>query len=131
MDYYAVKHVHLAAITTSITLFVLRAGWMAWSPQRLAQRWVKVLPHLVDTVLLLSGVWLAFQLGSGVRGWLPAKIVGLVVYIGLGMVALKRGRTRGVRAVAAVAAIVTFAWIVSVALTKSPLGFFAGLVPGG
>ena len=101
MDYYAVKHVHLAAITASITLFVLRAGWMAWSPQRLAQRWVKVLPHLVDTVLLLSGIWLAFQLGSGVR------------------------------AVAAVAAIVTFAWIVSVALTKSPLGFFAGLVPGG
>lgn len=131
MDYYAVKHVHLAAITASIALFVLRAGWMAWSPQRLAQRWVKVLPHLVDTVLLLSGVWLAFQLGSGVRGWLPAKIVGLVVYIGLGMVALKRGRTRGVRVVAAVAAIVTFAWIVSVALTKTPLGFFAPLVPGG
>jgi uncharacterized membrane protein SirB2 len=131
MDYYAVKHVHLAAITASITLFVLRAGWMAWSPRRLAQRWVKVLPHLVDTVLLLSGVWLAFQLGSGVRGWLPAKIVGLVVYIGLGMVALKRGRTRGVRVAAAVVAIVTFAWIVSVALTKSPLGFCAALVQAG
>jgi uncharacterized membrane protein SirB2 len=124
MDYYAVKHVHLAAITASITLFVLRAGWMAWSPQRLARRWVKVLPHIVDTVLLLSGVWLALQLGSGVRGWLPAKIVGLVVYIALGMVALRRGPTRGVRIAAAIAAIAVFAWIVSVAITKSPLGFF-------
>lgn len=130
MDYSAVKHVHLAAMTASITLFVLRASWMTWTPQRLAQRWVRVLPHLVDTVLLLSGAWLAFQLGSGVRGWLPAKIVGLVVYIALGMVALKRGRTRGVRVAAALAAIVTFAWIVSVALTKSPLGFFAALVTG-
>jgi uncharacterized membrane protein SirB2 len=124
MDYFAIKHVHLAAITASITLFVLRAGWMAWSPQRLARRWVKVLPHIVDTVLLLSGVWLALQLGSGVRGWLPAKIVGLVVYIALGMVALRRGPTRGVRIAAAIAAIAVFAWIVSVAITKSPLGFF-------
>jgi uncharacterized membrane protein SirB2 len=96
---------------------------MAWSPQRLAQRWVKVLPHVVDTVLLLSGAWLAFQLGSGVRGWLTAKLVGLVLYIALGMLALRRGRTRAVRIGAAVAAVVVFAWIVSVAITKSPLGF--------
>jgi uncharacterized membrane protein SirB2 len=124
MDYYAVKHVHVAAITASITLFVLRAGWMVWRPGLLSLRWVKVAPHVIDTVLLLSGVWLAFQLGSGVQGWLPSKIVGLLVYIVLGSVALKRGRTMGVRVVATLAAIATFAWIVSVALTKSALGFF-------
>jgi uncharacterized membrane protein SirB2 len=128
MDYFAVKHVHLAAITASIGLFVLRAGWMVWRPQLLAIRWVKVLPHAVDTVLLLSGVWLAFQLGSGVQGWLPAKIIGLLVYIVLGMVALKRGRTLRVRVIAALAAIAVFGWIVSVALTKSALGFFGAFV---
>jgi uncharacterized membrane protein SirB2 len=125
MDYFAVKHVHVTAITLSIALFVLRAGWMIWSPQRLAARWVRVVPHVIDTVLLLSGIWLAFQLGSGVRGWLPSKIIGLLLYIVLGMVALKRGRTLSVRVVAAIAAIVTFAWIVSVALTKTALGFLA------
>jgi uncharacterized membrane protein SirB2 len=128
MDYFAVKHVHVAAITASIALFVLRAGWMVWRPQLLAIRWVKVLPHVVDTVLLLSGVWLAFQLGSGVQGWLPSKIIGLIVYIVLGMVALKRGRTLRVRVSAALAAIAVFGWIVSVALTKSALGFFGAFV---
>lgn len=126
MSYLAIKHVHLTAIAASITLFVLRASWMAWWPAKLAARWVKVVPHVVDTVLLLSGAWLAFQLGSGVAGWLPAKIAGLVLYIVLGMVALKRGRTRGVRIAAAVAAVVVFGWIVSVALTKSPWGFLGG-----
>ena len=127
MDYLTVKHVHLAAIATSIALFVLRASWMALAPARLDRRWVRIVPHVIDTVLLASGAWLAWQVGAaGVRGWLPAKLGGLVVYIVLGAIALRRGRTRGVRIAAAVAAVVTFAWIASVALTKSPLGFLHG-----
>jgi uncharacterized membrane protein SirB2 len=59
------------------------------------------------------------------QGWLTAKLIGLVVYILLGMMALKRGRTRKVRAVFFVAALTAFAYIVSVALTRSPLGFFS------
>jgi uncharacterized membrane protein SirB2 len=125
--YVTVRGLHVAFVTLSIALFALRAAWMAYSPARLAQRWVRIVPHVVDTALLLSGVWLAWQLGAaGVRGWLPAKLAGLVIYIVLGTVALRRGRTIGVRGVAAVAAIVTFAYIVSVAVTKSPLGPLAG-----
>ncbi len=59
------------------------------------------------------------------QGWLTAKLIGLVVYIMFGMMALKRGRTRKVRAVFFVAALAAFAYIVSVALTRSPLGFFS------
>jgi uncharacterized membrane protein SirB2 len=111
-------------VVTSITLFVVRAAWVARAPQNLHRRWVKVVPHVIDTVLLASGVWLAWQLGAaGVRGWLPAKLVALVAYIVLGAVALRRGRTRGVRMAAAVGAVATFCYIASVALTKSPLGF--------
>ena len=74
----------------------------------------------------LSGAWLAWQLGAGgVRGWLPAKLVALLVYIVLGAAALRYGRTRGVRIAAMVGAVLTFAYIVSVALTKSPLGAIA------
>jgi len=126
MDYLAVKHVHLAAIVTSISLFVVRAGWMAYAPERLGRRWVRIAPHIVDTVLLASGVWLAWRLGAeGVRGWLPAKLGGLVLYIVLGAIALKRGPTRSLRIAAAVAAVATFAYVASVATTKSPLGFLA------
>jgi uncharacterized membrane protein SirB2 len=60
-----------------------------------------------------------------VRGWLPAKIFGLVLYIVLGTVAIKRGRSAGARTAAGIAALAVLAWIVSVALSKSPWGFLA------
>jgi len=123
IPYAGVRDLHVTAVALSITLFVVRAVWRQRSPGRLQQKWVRVVPHVVDTVLLLSGAWLAWQLGAaGVRGWLPAKLVALVLYVILGTVALKRGRTSGVRLAAACAAVLTFAYIASVALSKSPLG---------
>lgn len=128
LSYSTVKSVHVGTAALTITLFVIRVGWMLWSPGLLQQRWVKVVPHVIDTVLLVSALWLAWQLGAaGTHGWLAAKVIGLVVYIALGTIAIKRGRTRGVRLAAALAAIATFGYIVSVALTESPLGFFARL----
>jgi uncharacterized membrane protein SirB2 len=107
-------------------LFVLRAAWSVLAPRRLAHRWVRTVPHVTDTLLLLSGVWLAWQIGAaGVRGWLPAKIVGLAIYIGLGTIAIKRGRRPRARAAAALAALLTLGYIVSVALAKSPWGFLS------
>ena len=127
LPYVGVRHLHVAAVTLSLTLFVVRAVWRARAPERLAQRWVKVLPHVVDTVLLLSGVWLAWQLGgAGVRGWLPAKLIALVAYVVLGSLALRRSAPRGVSIAAAVAAVATFGYIVSVAITKSPWSVLAG-----
>ena len=124
--YQSVKDLHVGAAALSIVLFIVRIGWMMGSPQRLRQRWVKVVPHVIDTVLLASALWLAWQLGAdGTRGWLAAKIGALVLYIMLGMIALKRGKTRRVRIAAAAAALATFGYIVSVALTKSPLGLLS------
>ena len=126
LSFATIKHIHMGAAVLSISLFILRGGWMLWSPQRLRQPWVKVLPHVVDTVLLAAALWLAWQLGAAaMHGWLVAKIVGLVVYVVLGTIALKRGRTRRTRAAALIAATATFGYIVMVALTKSPLGVFA------
>jgi uncharacterized membrane protein SirB2 len=127
MNFYAgVKTLHMATVALSLAGFVLRAGWMLYAPHLLTLRTVRIVPHVVDTVLLLSGATLAWQIGwAGVSGWLPAKLVGLVVYIALGAIALRRGRSRGTRIGAAVGALVTFAYIVSVAITKSPLGLLA------
>ncbi len=132
MDYFSVKAVHQAAVTLSIVGFFARgAGSLAgaaWTRGRLA----KTLPHIVDSVLLISALWLAWtlRLTPAAAPWLLAKIIGLLVYIGLGMVALKPARPAPVRATAFVAALVTFGWIVSVAITKNPLGFFALLSSG-
>jgi uncharacterized membrane protein SirB2 len=126
--YFAIRQLHVAAAAVSLALFILRGAWMMASPARLRRRWVKIVPHVVDTVLLGSALWLAWQLGvDGTRGWLVAKVIALFVYIALGTVALKRGRTRGARVAALSGALVTFGYIASVAVTKSPRGFMAWL----
>jgi uncharacterized membrane protein SirB2 len=97
----------------------------AWVKHRIA----KTLPHLVDTVLIVSALWLAWilRLTPTNAPWIGAKIVGLFVYIGIGMVALRFGRTKTVRGVAWLLALLTFAYIVSVAITKDPRGFLVAL----
>ena len=90
------------------------------------RRWVRVVPHVVDTVLLASAValaWMSHQYPL-VQPWLTAKVAGLLVYIGLGMVALRFGRSRRVRLGAWLAAIAVFAYIVAVAVTRHPLPVF-------
>ena len=125
-DYAAIKAIHAGSAGLSIVLFITRGAWLLWSPQRLQQRWVRIVPHLIDTALLVSALWLAWHLDAGgSRVWLAAKVVALPVYILLGTVALKRGRTRGVRIAALIGAIATYGYIVTVALTKSPFGLIA------
>jgi uncharacterized membrane protein SirB2 len=123
MNYLALKHLHMSAIALSLLLFVLRYIWMLRDSPRLKAKWVRVLPHIVDTVLLVSGVWLAtFWYRSGApMGWLGVKLIALLVYIVLGSIAIKRGRTRSQRVVAGLFALLVFAYIVAVALSKSPL----------
>ena len=87
------------------------------------------MPHLVDTVLLTSAIALAVLSGQYpfAAAWLTAKLAGLLIYIGCGTMALKRARSKAQRAVFLVAAVTAFAYIVAVALTRSPYGFMAWL----
>lgn len=126
IDYSLLKSVHVTAVASSLSLFVLRATWRMRAPERLDARWVRIVPHVVDTVLLASAIWLALMLENypGTHAWLTAKVAGLVAYVVLGSIALKRGRTEAARGIAFVAALAVFGYIVSVAITKSPKGFF-------
>lgn len=126
LDFYAagpwVRIVHVAAATLSLALFLLRGLWMLLDSPRLQDRWVRVVPHVVDTAFLAAGIALAARIAQYpfVHAWLTAKVLALVAYIVLGTIALKRGRTRPVRAAAFVAALATFAYIVGVARARSP-----------
>jgi uncharacterized membrane protein SirB2 len=90
----------------------------------LAARFTRVAPHIVDTVLLASALALAWQSGQYpfAQGWLTAKLVALVAYVVLGSLALKRGRSLRTRATFFMLALATVLYIVSVAVTRSPLG---------
>jgi uncharacterized membrane protein SirB2 len=123
MSYLAIKHLHVTCAALSITLFIIRGFWMLRGSPLLQRRWVKIVPHLVDTVLLASALVLVFWSHQYpfVQSWLTAKVIALVVYIGLGTVALKRGKTKGVRIAAFVGALAVFAYIVKVAVTRQVL----------
>jgi uncharacterized membrane protein SirB2 len=127
LDYYTLKHFHMGCAAVSGSLFLLRGAWMLRASPILQQRWVKVAPHLVDTLLLASALTLAGSSGQYpfVQGWLTAKVIALIGYILLGTIALKRGRTRAVRSGAFIGALALFGYIVAVAVTKHPNPFAA------
>jgi uncharacterized membrane protein SirB2 len=125
--YVSIKHLHIACAALSLAFFVVRGAWMLRGSPLLQARWVRIAPHVVDTVLLGSAIALAVMIGNAplTHAWLTAKVLGLVAYVVLGTIALKRGRTRRIRAAAFVAALLVFGYIVSVAVTKSPAGYLA------
>lgn len=125
--YAILKLLHITAAALSISGFTLRCYWMLRDSGWLERTIVKVLPHLVDTVLLASGVGLIFVLRLPVldQPWLLAKLAAILAYILLGTVALKRGRTRAMRSTAMVLALATFAYVVGVALSKSASSWLA------
>jgi len=126
MPYIALKHLHVTFVALSGLLFLVRGIWMLRASPRLQQRWARIVPHIVDTLLLASAIGLAVVSHQypGQMPWLTAKVLALVAYIVLGAVALKRGRTQGVRTAAFIGALACFAYIVAVAVTKNPLVVF-------
>ena len=125
MSYAALKMIHVTSVVISYLLFSLRSMWMMRGSAALQQRWVKITPHIVDTVLLTSAIALAIMIDQDPvnNSWLSAKVVGLLLYIGLGMMALRFGKTRKAKISAWIAAQVVFLYIVLVALTKNPTVF--------
>lgn len=126
MDYALVKLVHQSAVALSFAGFFARGVGMIGGAPWVRRPLAKTVPHIVDTVLLASALALVWMLQASLTApWLMAKIAGLVVYIVLGAIALRGGRTRGVRIAAWLAAMATFGYIVSVAITRNPLGIVA------
>lgn len=119
-----VKNLHIACAILSGGGFILRGYWMLIQSPRLQHRTTRVLPHVVDTVLLASALALLilYQLNPLTQPWLMNKFLVLLFYIGFGTIALKRGKTYGHRVAALVAALCCFGFIISVAVTKSPWG---------
>jgi uncharacterized membrane protein SirB2 len=126
MDYLAIRTFHETAVALSVSSFFVR-GLAGLSNARWVRgRAAMIVPPIIDTALLTSALMLLTILHANPLAMpcLEAKLSGLVLYIVLGVIALRPGVDRRWRAVAFVAALATVAWIVSVALTKNPAGFF-------
>lgn len=125
MSYTLLKLIHVFSVMLSYLLFLTRGIWMIHASTHLQQRWVKIMPHVIDTVLLTSAITLAvlIQQNPLADSWLAAKVAGLLLYIGLGMIALRFGKTRTIKISAWIMAQIVFFYIVLVALTKNPAIF--------
>lgn len=129
--YLLLKIVHVICAVATISGFLLRVYWMLVGSHLLQHKVTKIAPHIIDTLFLLAGIAMLFVLSMNpfTEGWLLAKFGGLIVYVLLGTIAIKRGPTLQIRIIAAVGAISVFAYIGGVALTRSTaswLAFFAG-----
>jgi uncharacterized membrane protein SirB2 len=123
MSYLALKHLHVTCVVLSGLGFALRGWWMLNDSSLLRARLTRVVPHVVDTLLLGSALLMAWESSQYpfAQGWLTAKFFGLLAYILCGTMALKRARTKGRRVVFLVLALLAYAYIVGVALTRNPL----------
>lgn len=123
--YAAVKHIHLTAIALSLLLFIIRFLWTLRGSPMLGKTWVKVVPHIVDSFLLLSAATLCVMLSQYpfVNPWLTEKLLGLLMYLFMVTLALKLAKTGFMRAVGFVGALSWLAFTAMVAISKQPILF--------
>jgi len=126
IEFYAqIKFVHVCAVIFSGSLFAFRGALMLARSQLANAAFLRVISYAIDTTLLTAALMLVTILHQYpfVQAWLTVKVLLLVVYIVLGVFALRRGRTRQVRAICYFAALLVYASIIGVALAHDPRGW--------
>lgn len=119
---YYLKLFHLSCAALSFSGFLLRAVWHLCNSAMIKRPWVRVVPHVVDSALFLSGLTMALYYPAGaLLGWLPYKLIALLCYIGFGLLAFRFLHKWWQKAGALLLAVASFAYIVMVALSKSPI----------
>ncbi len=120
------KYVHISTVALTLIFFVTRGIWMMQESELLNRKWVKILAPTIDTILLVSAIAQAIKINQYpfINHWLTAKVLALVVYIALGMVALNYGKTKNIRITAWLGALICFSYIASVAVTHNPTVFY-------
>ena len=118
-----VKFLHLTFAALSISGFLLRGIWAMTGSPALRRRVTRVLPHVNDTLLLLTGVWMVVYTAQYPleQPWLTAKLLALLLYIALGVMALRLLQGHAARMLTLLGALLVYVYMVSVALTRSPL----------
>lgn len=121
--YFYIKNAHILFALLSISLFVTRAVWSVRESPKLKLAWVRTVPHLNDTLLLICAVYMMVVIDQYpfTAPWLTAKLCALLLYILAGTMAIKRGKTPQSRLFYAALAVALFSYIFAVALSKQIL----------
>lgn len=123
IDHLTLKLVHITCAYLSITGFIVRATLMFFRPGILKQRWMRTWPHFIDTILLVSAIWMAINIQQYpfTTDWLTAKVFALLLYIVAATFALRTGKNLQIRLIALAIALASVAYIFAVAHSRTPL----------
>jgi uncharacterized membrane protein SirB2 len=125
----SLKALHIIFALLTFLSFSLRGAWMLMESPLLKRKVVRIVPHIIDTCLLASGLTMALTYYEAfyTHAWLVAKLTALVLYIVMGSIALKYGKTKKTRLCSLIVSWLIFIYIVTVARTQSPIPFiYAG-----
>jgi len=113
-----IKLIHIVFIFSSFISFTGRIALSVFKPSLLQNKLIKIAPHVIDTLLLLSGITLVVQGNwlAGEFGWILSKFILLVAYIGFGVMAMRCSGIK--RWIAFAAAVACFISIFIIAITK-------------
>ena len=127
MDYALVKHMHMGMAYLSITFFIFRSILSVTESALLQNKLIKILPHIIDTLLILFAghLMVTIQQYPFVDAWLTAKLLALFAYIIVGTIAIKRGKTAVIRLWASITAVAIFAYILGVAKSHDVMSWLA------
>jgi len=122
--FFYLKCIHVSCALLSVSGFALRGYWRLVGHPAARHRLTRVLPHVIDTLLLASAVGMLVLWGVSpfAFAWLTAKLAALLLYIGLGMVVMRCANSQALRLTAYVAALAVAIYMISVACSKSALG---------
>ena len=121
-----IKLIHMSTAFISISFFMVRGFWVFNNPEMMNKKWVKIVPHINDTILLVTAIMLAvgIQQYPFTHGWLSAKFIALLLYIIFGTLALKSAKEMKNKVVFFVLSLLMFGYIVGVAMSRTASWFF-------
>ena len=122
------KHLHMTIAAISVLLFVFRFALMLANSNKLTLKWLKIAPHIIDTLLLGLGIALAVKLSinPAEQLWLAEKLIAVVAYIFTGYYTLKLARNRTMQIIGFLGAMGWVMLVVRIAISKETV-FLAGL----
>jgi len=120
-----IKFIHIGCAVLTISGFLLRSWFKLVSPHYLRRRWIKIGPHVIDSVLLASAIVLVVMTRQYpfVAPWVTAKLLVLILYIGFGLLTLRFARTQTQALVGFIGACLSFSYIIAVAITRQAWPF--------